>query len=90
MVTVQYFSLKSLYPQAGHKDQFTLWADIESLKGYDSNDLDLEIFCETIVRELRELTAHLPAEALPENFCFVETNLCVKHTYFLRQFLTLF
>ncbi|KAL8292298.1 hypothetical protein RQP46_001764 [Phenoliferia psychrophenolica] len=52
--------------------------EIESPFGYDDNDLDLEVFCTTIIRELRELTAHPPSEALPENFCFVDTNLGVS------------
>ncbi|KAL8278109.1 hypothetical protein RQP46_009433 [Phenoliferia psychrophenolica] len=49
--------------------------EIESPFGYDDNDLALELFCSTLIRELQELTAHPPEEAYPQNFCFVDTNL---------------
>lgn len=43
------------------------------------NDLDLELYCSTLIRELQKMTAHPPSESDPENYCFVDANLYAQH-----------
>ncbi|BGP17132.1 hypothetical protein JCM10213_005246 [Rhodosporidiobolus nylandii] len=49
--------------------------EIENPLGYDESDLPLESFVNTVLKELRELCAHPPAESDPEAVVFVEDNL---------------